>query len=124
MEGYYGEQANKLDMIESVLLLVWRHLLFYANDARGAQEHVRPGDLAASLGAFSSSQLDASRSKVGTIRVLERIAGGLRGTLEQLDDVDVVSTIQKARVEPAEANHTSIPTCNDVMTKERLIMGC
>jgi nuclear pore complex protein Nup205 len=77
-------------MIESVLLLVWRHLLFYA---RGAQEHVRPGDLAASLGAFSGSQLDASRSKAGTIRVLERIAGGLRGTLERLDDIDVVSFI-------------------------------
>ncbi|KAI9632114.1 nucleoporin Nup186/Nup192/Nup205 [Dioszegia hungarica] len=92
----YTQRGQMLfNMIESVLLLVWRHLLFYANDARGAQEHVRPGDLAASLGAFSGSQLDASRSKAGTVRVLERIAGGLRGTLERLDDVDVHPDLQQ-----------------------------
>lgn len=105
------------DMIESILLLVWRHLLFYANDARGAQEHVRPGDLAASLGAFSNSQLDASRSKAGTVRVLERIAGGLRGTLERLDDVDVVS-------DPHCKADGSIQTYNDGTTREQRIMAC
>jgi hypothetical protein len=104
------------DMIESILLLIWRHLLFYANDARGAQEHVRPGDLAASLGAFSSSQVDASRSKAGTVRVLERIAGGLRGSLERLDDVDTVSI-----------SHWLIPSIqiyNDGTKRVRRIMGC
>lgn len=109
-------------MIESVLLLVWRHLLFYANDARGSQEPVRPGDLAASLGAFSTSQLDLSRSKAGTIRVLERVAGGLRGTLERLDDVEIVSNLRLA--EGVTAKIFSIPICRNGARKEELIMVC
>nr|XP_031859912.1 uncharacterized protein CI109_004761 [Kwoniella shandongensis]KAA5526984.1 hypothetical protein CI109_004761 [Kwoniella shandongensis] len=79
------------NMIESLLLLIWRHLLFYHNDARGGLEPVRPNNLSLSLGSFASSQaqLEASRSGAGTIRILERVAAALKGTLVRLDDMEV-----------------------------------
>ena len=70
---------------------IWRHLLFYANDARGALDPVKPDSISSSIDAFSSSHLDGSRSGLG-IRSLERIASGLRGTLDRLDGIDVVRT--------------------------------
>ncbi|WWC85669.1 uncharacterized protein L201_000535 [Kwoniella dendrophila CBS 6074] len=79
------------NMIESLLLLIWRHLLFYANDARGSLEPVRPNNLSASLGSFvnSHAQLEASRSGASTIKMLERVAASLKGTLIRLDDMEV-----------------------------------
>lgn len=81
-------------MIESLLLLIWRHLLFYANDVRGSLAPIRPENLSPSLSAFAMSQqaqMEASRSNAGTMKMLERVAAGLRGTLIRLDDMEVVS---------------------------------
>ncbi len=49
-------------------------MLFYANDARGSLDPVKPDNLSLSLG-FSSSQIDASRSAGGqeTVRILEKV---------------------------------------------------
>ncbi|WVW81644.1 hypothetical protein I302_103639 [Kwoniella bestiolae CBS 10118] len=89
--AFVTKSQTIFNMIESLLLLIWRHLLFYANDARGALEPVRPNNLSASLGTFVSSQaqLEASRSGAGTVRMLERVAGSLKGTLVRLDDMEV-----------------------------------
>ncbi|WVQ79550.1 hypothetical protein IAT38_001649 [Cryptococcus sp. DSM 104549] len=86
------------NMIESLLLLIWRHLLFYANDSRGSLEPVRPDNLSASLGSFMASQanMEASRSSAGTMRMLERVAASLKGTLERLDDLDVSIDLRSA----------------------------
>jgi nuclear pore complex protein Nup205 len=95
-------------MIESLLLLVgrccscqnmttltatkiWRHLLFYANDARGSSAPIKPDNLSVSLGAFASSQLDGSRSGAGSMRTLEKVATSLREVLDRMDEVDIVS---------------------------------
>ena len=75
-----------IDMIESLLLLAWRHLLFFANDARG--NTVRPNTISLSL---IGSQLEGSRLGVNAARSLERIAAGLRGVLERLGGLSVVS---------------------------------
>ena len=79
------------DSIESLLLLIWRHLLYYANDARNGQEPVRADTLSSSLGTFTASQLEGAKSisGVATGRLLERVAGALRGTLERMDALDV-----------------------------------
>lgn len=37
------------------------------------------------------AQMEASRSNAGTMKMLERVAAGLRGTLIRLDDMEVVS---------------------------------
>ncbi|WVQ93947.1 hypothetical protein IAU59_001025 [Kwoniella sp. CBS 9459] len=90
--AFVGKSQTLFNMIESLLLLIWRHLLFYANDARGnLLDPVRPNNLSASLGTFATSQaqLEASRSGAGTIRMLERVAGSLKGTLVRLDDMEV-----------------------------------
>lgn len=71
-------------MIEALLLLLWRHLLFYAGDAR--DESFRPDKLSASLNSVSTS-----RASPGTAKVLERVAASLRGTLERIEDSDTVS---------------------------------
>nr|XP_018266519.1 nuclear pore complex protein Nup205 [Kwoniella dejecticola CBS 10117]OBR88677.1 nuclear pore complex protein Nup205 [Kwoniella dejecticola CBS 10117] len=85
------KSQTMFNMIESLLLLIWRHLLFYANDARGHIEPVRPNNLSASLGSFISSQaqMEASRSGAGTIRMLERVSASLKGTLIRLDDMEI-----------------------------------
>ncbi|EIW73176.1 hypothetical protein M231_07444 [Tremella mesenterica] len=82
--------------IESLLLLVWRHLLYYANDARGAPEQVRPDNLSLSLGSFAG-QMNSSVGGAATGRVLERVAGTLRGTLERLDYVEVHSDLVRGK---------------------------
>ncbi|OCF43796.1 nuclear pore complex protein Nup205 [Kwoniella heveanensis CBS 569] len=90
--AFVSKSQTLFNMIESLLLLIWRHLLFYANDARGnLLDPVRPNNLSASLGSFATSQaqLEASRSGAGTIRMLERVAGSLKGTLVRLDDMEV-----------------------------------
>ena len=73
-------------MIESLLLLVWRHLLFYANDRRG--ETVRPGDLSVSM-LSEGSRLGANGAKS-----LEKVAAGMRGVLERVDE-NVPSELKK-----------------------------
>jgi nuclear pore complex protein Nup205 len=70
-------------MIESLLLLLWRHLLFYAGDAR--DDSFRPDKLSASLNSVSTS-----RASPGTAKV-ERVAASLRGTLERIEESDTVS---------------------------------
>lgn len=74
------------DMAESILLLSWRHLLFYANDAK--ESSVRPDNLSLSL---SYSTMDASKSKGQALRSLTNSAAELRGVLERLDDLIIVS---------------------------------
>ncbi|KAK8844631.1 hypothetical protein IAR55_006478 [Kwoniella newhampshirensis] len=79
------------NMIESLLLLVWRHLLFYHNESRRGLEPIRPTNLSLSLNSFSSSQaqLVASRSGAGTLKILEKVSAALKGTLVRLDDMEV-----------------------------------
>ncbi|WWC66972.1 uncharacterized protein I206_100879 [Kwoniella pini CBS 10737] len=90
-DAFVIKSQTIFNMIESLLLLIWRHLLFYANDARGHIEPVRPNNLSASLGSFVSSraQMEASRSGAGTIRMLEKVSASLKGTLIRLDDMEV-----------------------------------
>jgi len=73
-------------MAESLLLLSWRHLLFYANDAK--EGVVRPDNLSLSL---SYSTMGASRSNGHALRSLANSAAELRGVLERLTDLTVVS---------------------------------
>jgi nuclear pore complex protein Nup205 len=75
------------DMIESLLLLIWRHLLFYANDAN--PDPIRPDNLSISLAGGSLA--DASRLSSGQRRPLRNVAADLRGTLERLKDIKEVS---------------------------------
>ena len=84
-----GQQM--FNMIESIMLLLWRHLLFYANDVRGPGEAVRPDNLSLSLAP--QSVLDNSRSAVGAMRSLEKVAAMLRGVLQRVMDLDVVSIL-------------------------------
>ena len=73
-------------MVESLLLLSWRHLLFYASDAKNTA--VRPDSLSLSL---SYSTMAASRSSDLSIRSLTTSAAELRGVLERLTHLVVVS---------------------------------
>ncbi|KLT41649.1 hypothetical protein CC85DRAFT_296954 [Cutaneotrichosporon oleaginosum] len=67
------------NMIESLLLLIWRHMMYYTADAGG--EGIRP------------TTLSLSFSSVGAVsmRALERVAASLRGVLDRLDDVDITN---------------------------------
>lgn len=90
--AFIARSQMLFNMIESLLLLIWRHLLFYANDVRGSLAPIRPENLSPSLSAFAMSQqaqMEASRSNAGTMKMLERVAAGLRGTLIRLDDMEV-----------------------------------
>ncbi|WRT63517.1 uncharacterized protein IL334_000422 [Kwoniella shivajii] len=93
--AFVNKSQTLFNMIESLLLLIWRHLFFYANDARGSSEPFKPNNLSASLGLSkgsfvnSQAQLEASRSSVGTMRMLERVSASLKGTLVRLDDMEV-----------------------------------
>ncbi|WVR03296.1 hypothetical protein IAU60_000287 [Kwoniella sp. DSM 27419] len=96
--AFVSKSQVLFNMIESLLALVWRHMLFYANDARGnTQDHVKPNNLSASLASFGTSQaqLEASRSSAGTIRMLERVSGALKGTLVRLDDMEVSHELRR-----------------------------
>jgi nuclear pore complex protein Nup205 len=73
-------------MIESLLLLIWRHLMYYTADAGG--EGVRPTTLSLT---FSSAGMSSTAPGAVSVRALERIAASLRGVLDRLDDVDVAS---------------------------------
>lgn len=78
--------ADEGDMIEAVLLLLWRHLLFFANNTNS--DPIRPDNLSISL---TASKVDGSRSAAGQMRALKNVAADLRGTLQRLSDVQVVS---------------------------------
>ena len=86
------------NMIESILLLVWRHLLFYANNGRGTGELVRPDALSASFGpghrmngSMIDGGLNGSMYAKGAMKSLEKAAAMLKGVLERLTEVDMVS---------------------------------
>lgn len=88
-----------LDMIESLLLLIWRHLLYYTADAGG--EGVRPNTLSLS---FSTAGMSTSAAPGAvSLRSLERVAASLRGVLDRLDDVD--ASISRAK---ADAYHSML----------------
>lgn len=76
------------DMIESLLLLIWRHALFYANNTQG--ESLRPYNLSVSLGSTGDG-----RSVVGQMRPLRNMAAELRGILQRLGDVKEVSLARR-----------------------------
>ena len=81
-----GDRGTDLpDMIESLLLLIWRHSLFYANGS--SNEPIRPNNLSISL---TGSTVDG-RSGIGQLRPLRNMAAELRGVLERLGDVREVS---------------------------------
>ena len=76
---------------------IWRHLLYYANDARGSSDPVKPENLSLSFGAFSASQTESVRSSgQETVRVLEKVSSALRGTLERIEAIDIVCAFQVA----------------------------
>lgn len=74
------------DMLESVLLLFWRHLLFFANQANA--DPIRPDNLSVSL---SLSRAEGSRSTYALAqgKALRTVAADLRGTLQRLCDVAI-----------------------------------
>ncbi|ORY22986.1 nucleoporin Nup186/Nup192/Nup205 [Naematelia encephala] len=92
--AFAARTALIYNMIESLLLLAWRHLLYYANDTRGPTAAVRPDNISLSLTSFSASQLDASTRASGQ-RNLEKVAAALKGVLERLDEVDVSSELRQ-----------------------------
>jgi len=79
---------------------IWRHLLFYANETVQSSDTVRPDNLSLSLGSFTASQKDNARSVVGTTRSLERVAALLRGTLDRLQEVELVRLELKFHAHP------------------------
>ena len=90
------------NMIESILLLVWRHLLFYANNGRGSSEVVGPDALSASFGpgagmngSINDGGLNGSMYAKGAMKSLEKAAEVLKGVLERLTEMDIVSVIPK-----------------------------
>lgn len=60
-------------MIESLLLLLWRHLLFYANE----EGNVQPRNL--------SSSLAYNQSTRGSRQMLQNVAASLGGTLDAVE---------------------------------------
>ncbi|ORX34973.1 nucleoporin Nup186/Nup192/Nup205 [Kockovaella imperatae] len=89
------------NMIESILLLLWRHLLFYANDARSTTDAVRADNLAISLSGSLTSGLEGSRLAQGMIQSLVRSAASLRGVLDRLSEIDVQPELRKGKSEDA-----------------------
>lgn len=73
-------------MVESLLLLIWRHLLFYTSDVGAAAQ---PSTLSLN---FSSKVGLSTTSGPGAVslslKALERAAASLRGVLDRLEDVD------------------------------------
>ncbi|KAK4687817.1 hypothetical protein P7C73_g2307, partial [Tremellales sp. Uapishka_1] len=74
------------NMVESLLLLIWRHLLYYANDARDGKETIRPDNISVGMSVHG-----------GNGRVLERVAAGLKGVLERLQNVDLPEDLSTSR---------------------------
>jgi nuclear pore complex protein Nup205 len=77
--------AEIYNMIESLLLLIWRHMLYWVKDAGG--ESVVPDRLSLSFSTATASRLGAGAGAVN-LKALERVAASLRGVLDRLDDVD------------------------------------
>ncbi|RSH80248.1 uncharacterized protein EHS24_008821 [Apiotrichum porosum] len=79
------------NMIESLLLLIWRHMLYYATDAAG--ESVRPDTLSLSFSTAALATNPYAQSTAGqtNLKALERVAASLRGVLDRLDDVESIS---------------------------------
>lgn len=71
-------------MIESLLLLLWRHLLFYTSDAGAAAQ---PSTLSLN---FSTNVGLSTTSGPGAVslKALERVAASLKGVLDRLGDVE------------------------------------
>lgn len=67
-------------MIEEALLLIWRHMLYYASET----SPVRPEGLSASWAA--SKALNATAGGTSG-KALQRAAASLRGVLDRLDVV-------------------------------------
>ncbi|KAL7420503.1 hypothetical protein Q5752_004453 [Cryptotrichosporon argae] len=93
-DAFGARTAAVFNMIESLLLLIWRHLLFYANDVRGAREPVRPDSLSLSLGADLGKSGTAGAGAgagmhVSAVRALERTAAALRAVLARADDLEL-----------------------------------
>ncbi|ODO07092.1 hypothetical protein I350_04461 [Cryptococcus amylolentus CBS 6273] len=96
--AFISKTQTLFDMIESLLLLIWRHLLFYANDARSvlapSAPQVRPDNLSISLsgsafGASRSQELEGNRQGAGIVRMLERVGGSLSGVLLRVGDLEI-----------------------------------
>ncbi|KAL1406935.1 hypothetical protein Q8F55_006347 [Vanrija albida] len=97
--AFAGRMGTIYNMIESLLLLLWRHLLFYANDAGAGSDAsgtVRPTTMSLS---FSTAGAATAGPGAASLKSLERVAASLRGVLDRLDDVD--ATIGQGRKEDA-----------------------
>jgi nuclear pore complex protein Nup205 len=81
-------------MIEEMLLLVWRHLLYYSKDAGG--ENVVPDRLSLS---FSTANASTAPGATGG-KDLQRVQASLRGVLERIDDVDPTGAASKISSDP------------------------
>ena len=111
-------------MVESILLLLWRHLLFYANDARSSNDAVRPDNLALSLnggmsGSVGGGGLEGSRLAQGLIASLIKSAASLRGVLDRITELDIVS-LRRARVRVG-LMRRSIPSCEKARGRTRTL---
>lgn len=80
-------------MVESILLLVWRHVLFYANDAK--QEPVRPNNLSQSLMASVRASSRAGTASGDAYRSLKEVAKEVRENLDAVSEVVVVSGVAR-----------------------------
>lgn len=97
--AFAGRMGTIYNMIESLLLLLWRHLLFYANDAGAGSDAsgtVRPTTMSLS---FSTAGAATAGPGAASLKSLERVAASLRGVLDRLDDVD--ATVGQGRKEDA-----------------------
>lgn len=82
-------------MVESILLLTWRHVLFYANDAK--QEPVRPNNLSQSLMASVRASTRAGTASGDAYRSLKEVAKEVRDNLEAVSELVIVSTVGQGR---------------------------
>ncbi|TXT07302.1 hypothetical protein VHUM_03472 [Vanrija humicola] len=86
--AFAGRMGVIYNMIESLMLLLWRHLLFYASDAGAGSDASGTTAGAATAGPGAAS-----------LKSLERVAASLRGVLDRLEDVD--ATVGQGRKEDA-----------------------
>ncbi|GMK56981.1 hypothetical protein CspeluHIS016_0308210 [Cutaneotrichosporon spelunceum] len=87
LQASFADRTSAIStMIESLLLLIWRHMMYYTADAGG--EGVRPTTLSVS---FSSAGTNSVAPGAVGMRALERVAASLRGVLDRLDDIDVAN---------------------------------
>lgn len=98
-------------MIESLLLLLWRHLLFYANE--GGDNNMQPRNLSSSL-AYSTQMASTRGASRDT---LQRVAMSLIGVLGTIDiDRDVPLELRHDGAQGAEYRRILVRRLREMIT--------